>query len=97
MIDWLDGLTDPVNNEYCNFDSFFHPWYRDTLVSAQLLNDKYAMDPNCVLDHKVPFPKSNLTYLCACLKIKNLKPHDALQDALATAEVYRKMVRGEIP
>jgi len=97
IIDWLDGLTDPVNGEYCNFESFFHPWVRDTLTIAQFLNDKYVMDPNCILPHKVPFPKSNLGYLCSQLKIKNLQPHDALQDCLATAAVYRKMIRGEIP
>lgn len=97
IIDWLDGLTDPVGAEYSNFDSFFHPWYRDTMVAAQLLNDQYVMDPGCVLDHKVPFPKSNLGYLCSQLKIKNLQAHDALQDAIATAEIWKKMSMRQIP
>jgi DNA polymerase III epsilon subunit-like protein len=83
IIDWLGEKS---------FDSFLHPWYRDTLPVAQYINDSYAKDVHCVLEHKVPFPKSNLLYLCACLKIKNENPHDALGDAVATAEVYRKMV-----
>lgn len=97
VIDWLDGLSDPINGEYINFDSFFHPWYRDTMAVAQFLNDRYVLDPGCVLDHKVPFPKSNLGYICSQLKIKNLKPHDALQDCVATAEAYRLMCLGLIP
>lgn len=97
IIDWLDGLCDPVNGKHLNFDSFFHPWYRDTLATAQYLNDRYVKDQFCVFDWKVPFPKSNLAYLCSQLKIKNLQHHDALQDAIVTAEIYRKMVNVEIP
>jgi DNA polymerase III epsilon subunit-like protein len=97
VIDWLDGLTDPVDGEYKNFDSFFHPWYRDTLPVAQYLNDKYAMDPACPMDWKIPFPKCNLPYLCSQLKVKNLQAHDALQDCIATAKVYRLMIQGRIP
>ena len=88
MTEWL-GPT--------SFEAFFHPWYRDTLPVAQYLNDKYAKDPMCVLAAKVPFPKSNLAYLCSQLKVKNAKAHDALQDCIATAEVYRQMVLGHIP
>jgi len=87
-IDWLTKLS---------FESFFHPWYRDTLATAQFLNDQYAANPLCVLPHKVPFPKSNLAYLCSQLKIKNLKSHDSLQDCIATAACYREMIFGHIP
>jgi len=86
--DWL--------GEKSSFD-FFHPWYRDTLAVAQFLNDQYAKDPNCVLPHKVPFPKSNLGYICSQLNVKNEKAHDALQDCIATAEAYRRMVVGPLP
>lgn len=88
LIDWL-GHT--------SFEAFFHPWYRDTLPVAQYLNDRYSKDTSCVLPAKVPFPKSNLGYLCSQLKVKNLKAHDALQDCIATAECYRLMVLGHIP
>lgn len=88
MMDWL-GVT--------SFESFFHPWYRDTLPVAQYLNDRYAKDTLCILPAKVPFPKSNLAYLCSQLKVKNLKAHDALQDCIATADVYNEMVLGHIP
>ena len=88
IMDWLGPKS---------FDAFFHPWYRDTLPVAQYLNDAYAADPGCVLLHKVPFPKSNLAYLCSQLKVKNERAHNALSDTVATAEVYRKMVRRELP
>ena len=88
IMDWLGSKS---------FDDFFHPWYRDTLAVAQYLNDSYAMNPNCVLPHKIPFPKSNLGYLCAQLKIHNEKAHDALQDCIVTAEVYRRMALKQVP
>lgn len=88
VIDWLG---------HKGFDDFFHPWYRDTLPVAQLMNDKYAKDPNCVLPHKVPFPKANLGYICSQLNVVNEKAHDALQDCIATAEAYRRMVVGPAP
>jgi DNA polymerase III epsilon subunit-like protein len=83
LLDWLGSKS---------FESFFHPWYRDTLSSAQLLNDQHWKDPTTPFEWKIPFPKSNLGYLCSCVGVKNAKPHDALQDCIATAEVYRRMV-----
>ena len=89
MIDWLGEL---------NFNYLFHPWYRDTLPVAQFLNDEYASKPECAsMSHKVPFPKSNLGYICSQLQVKNQKAHDALQDVIATAECYRRMVIGQRP
>lgn len=86
IIDWLGEMS---------FNSFFHPWYRDTLPVTQFLNDQYAMNPVCSsMDHKVPFPKANLGYICSQLKVKNEKAHDALQDVIATAECYRRMAAG---
>jgi DNA polymerase III epsilon subunit-like protein len=87
--DWLGNMT---------YDGLFHPWVRDTLVVAQFLNDEYIRKSEAMsMDWKVPFPKANLAYLCSCLKIKNTKAHDALGDAIATAEVYRRMVLRQIP
>lgn len=88
IIDWL-GMP--------SFDSMFHPWYRDTLAVAQYLNDEYSQNLTNVFEAKVPFPKSNLAYLCSQLKVKNRQAHDALADTVATAEVYRKMVLRQIP
>lgn len=89
MIDWLGDAT---------FNSLFHPWYRDTLPVAQFLNDEYSKRPECAtFEHKVPFPKSNLGYICSQLNVKNEKAHDALQDVIATAECYRRMVHRQIP
>ena len=86
VIDWLGDVS---------FNSFFHPWYRDTLPVAQFMNDVYSKKPECMsMDYKVPFPKANLGYLCSQYKIKNEKAHDALQDVIATASVYRSMVLG---
>jgi DNA polymerase III epsilon subunit-like protein len=86
IIDWLGQRT---------FDSLFFPWYRDTLPVAQFMNDQYSKRPECMaMDYKVPFPKSNLKYLCSQYKVKNVRAHDALQDTIATAEVYRLMVTG---
>jgi DNA polymerase III epsilon subunit-like protein len=61
--------------------------YRDTMALANALNDiaDFANDP-------WPFPKVSLTYLCSQLKVENTNPHDALGDAVATAECYRRLV-----
>jgi DNA polymerase III epsilon subunit-like protein len=80
-----------------SFNSFFHPWFRDTLPVAQFLNDQYANQTCCAMPHKVPFPKSNLTYLCSQLKVNHDRLHRALNDCVATAECYRRMVLGQIP
>lgn len=87
IIDWLGPKT---------YDSIFHPWYRDTLPTAQYLNDAHYHDPMTTHQHKAPFPKSNLAYLCSQLDIKNHGAHDALQDCIATGEVYRRMVLRQI-
>jgi len=88
IVDWLGMVS---------FEAFFHPWYRDTLPTAQFLNDKYSKDPLCIMEAKVPFPKSNLSYLCSQMKIHNAKAHDSLQDCIATAAIYREMVLGHLP
>lgn len=61
--------------------------YRDTMITAGFLNDKAAMH-----GEKIPFPKIGLHYLCNVLNVELLNHHDALQDCLATAEVYRRLV-----
>lgn len=71
---------------WMSFDDFFFG-YRDTMTVANLLNDIADMN-----NEPWPFPKVSLTYLCSQLKVENENPHDALGDAKATAECYRRLV-----
>lgn len=82
IIDWLGKES---------FDSFFHYLYRDTQVAALFLNDT-----NGYRGRKIEFPKVGLGSLVSRLGATNLKPHDALQDALASAEVYRRLIMGMV-
>lgn len=77
--DWLGGPK--------NFEAFFFHQYRDSMAAALYLNDRAEQH----LD-KIPVPKVSLDYCCSVFDIKNQKAHDALQDCLTTAEVYRRMV-----
>jgi DNA polymerase III epsilon subunit-like protein len=49
-----------------------------------------------MVDIEIPFPKVNLQYLCSQLKVERDRSHEAMQDCVATAEVYRKMLRDAI-
>lgn len=69
------------------YEQFFHPHVRDTMIAALFANDVAGMHVE-----KIPYPKVNLSYLCSQLKFKRHRAHDALQDCLATAEVYRRMI-----
>lgn len=63
-----------------------HP--RDTLVFASILNDLAAWHgKDC------PFNRLNLTNVCKIMGVELLDAHDALADCLATAAVYRNMLR----
>lgn len=70
------------------YDEYFHYHYRDTMIAANFLNDHAAFHAE-----KVPFSKCNLTWLAKELKVPYDRAHDALQDCLATAEVYRRLCR----
>ena len=64
---------------------------RDTLTTAQFLNDQADFDAE-----KIPFPKSlQLSYLARALgiEVEQDMTHDALYDCHLTAEVYRTMVK----
>jgi len=69
------------------YSEYFAHRYRDTLQTANYLNDRAGMHAE-----KVPFNKTTLSWLCNKLNIENLKAHDALADCMATAEVYRKLL-----
>jgi DNA polymerase III epsilon subunit-like protein len=60
--------------------------YRDTKRTAMYLNDRAAFH-----GETVPFSKTQLTYLARCLKVEHSHGHDALQDCVMTAKVYKKM------
>lgn len=79
IIDWL-GET--------SFSDFFDGRFRDTMTAALYLNDRADFR-----SEKIPYPKVNLTYLCSQLGVNNDRAHDALQDCLATAECYRRMLQ----
>jgi DNA polymerase III epsilon subunit-like protein len=74
---WLGSLS---------YEHFFFG-YRDTMTIANMLNDIADMN-----NEPRPFPKVSLTYLCSQLMVENRNPHDALGDAVATAECYKKLV-----
>jgi len=82
IIDWLG----PETYEYC----FFHR-YRDTMVAADFLND--------IADHrndKIKYPFVGIKALGGKLGVTNLKAHDALQDCITTAEIYRRLIMSAI-
>lgn len=78
LIEWL-GET--------SFDHSFYHIFRDTMIAAAFDSDlcDFKSDP-------ILFMQYSLGTLCKRLDVTNHKPHDALQDALATAEVYRRML-----
>jgi len=69
------------------FDVFFNSVARDTMLDGMFINDRYYVE-----GHKIPFPAVGLTYMCNKLDVVNSNSHDALCDALATAELYRKLL-----
>lgn len=68
----------------------FHSHARDTLAFACLLNDKAAYR-----GEEAPFKYLSLKYICEVLGIKHEKSHDALADAVMTAEAYKLMLQME--
>jgi DNA polymerase III epsilon subunit-like protein len=68
------------------YSDLFDGRYRDTMTSALFINDSAACHAE-----SVPYSKANLTWLANHHKIPIDGAHDALQDCIATAEVYRKL------
>jgi DNA polymerase III epsilon subunit-like protein len=74
------------------YERYFHYHYRDTMIAALACNDRAAMRTE-----KVPFSKVSLQYMATTLGVPTDRAHDALQDCLTTAEVYRRiLLRGGI-
>jgi len=69
------------------YNEIFHYHYKDTMIVANFLNDHAAVHAEAP-----PFPRIGLSYLCTRLKIHRERSHDALQDCIATAKVWRALV-----
>lgn len=82
IIEWLGALT---------FDLVFSPLYRDTMVCAALQSDIQGYN-----NQKVTLPRYNLGTLAKHAEYTNLKPHDALQDCITTARVYKCFIEGRM-
>lgn len=78
LIEWLGPES---------FGDFFHPHYRDVMAAAIFLMD--LADHN---NRRVEMSKFNLAELCNKMNVNNLKPHDSLQDCMATAECYKRIL-----
>lgn len=70
-------------------DAFFHYHSRDAQQLALAIKDQCALT-----GRPVPFDSVSLDSLCETYHVVNEKPHDALADALAEAELYRRMLYG---
>lgn len=70
------------------FNYIFDPRFRDTLSIAGYFNDLSEEHS----ENTVPFPKLKLPVLCARYNVNRGTSHNALDDAVATAEVYRSMI-----
>ena len=77
--DWLGDET---------YDQYFSFKRRDIQTVANFLNDRAGFK-----GEPAPFPKVNVTYLASQLEISHSRAHDAQQDCLVEAEIYRRMVR----
>lgn len=69
------------------YEELFHYHYRDTMIAANFINDRAAF-----MAEPVPFVKTNLQWLAQKLNIQTDKAHDALQDCLTCAGVYKKLL-----
>lgn len=71
------------------FNSLFHPHYRDLIPACQVINDIYFMKGD-----QPPFRDGcNLAALCKYFSVEQIAKHEALNDAAATAEVYRRFIK----
>jgi DNA polymerase III epsilon subunit-like protein len=95
----------PIAHNWAFESSFLNAWLgvgeasrifrghdaRDSMIDARFINDR------AVARGKEPvFPRVGLGSMCRKLGITNNKPHDALSDCLAEAEVYRHLVHMDL-
>jgi len=70
------------------FNQCFHYHYRDVGPVALFMNDRAEFQT----PGKFPFPKTSLQYVATTLGIETDRAHRALEDAVVTAKVYKKMM-----
>ena len=73
---------------YGTFDYLMDSRARDTMSLSLMLNDMAAMHAE-----KVPYSKNHLKWLCGQLDVEHEYAHNALQDCIATAECYKRMIQ----
>lgn len=78
ILDWLGEES---------FNQFFWGHYRDTLPATLFLNDVASFKAEPIVH-----PKLALGQIASRMGIVNAKAHDALQDCIVTAEVYRRLI-----
>ena len=108
---WVERLELPIYKKICpiaqnyifdrefikewlghlNFEHLFHFYYRDTMAAAIWDSDMCNFK-----GEKILFTEYGLRFLGNKLKVHNEKPHDALQDCITTAEIYRRMLMRNI-
>lgn len=82
LIDWLGPLS---------FNHYFDGRYRDTMVASLFCNDRAEFGVE-----QIPYPKVNLTFLAGRLNVSHEHAHDALQDCITTAAVYKGLIKGSL-
>lgn len=80
ILDWLGKAT---------FESFIDGRYRDTQTAALFLNDLADVHQT-----QCPFPKVKLGDCAFRLGVPLENAHTAIEDAAATAQVYKRMLYG---
>lgn len=70
------------------YDEYFFYHYRDTMNSANFINDCAGMNAETV-----PYSKVGLQWMCSKLNIQSERAHDALSDCISTAKVYKQLLK----
>jgi DNA polymerase III epsilon subunit-like protein len=84
---FLQQLFGPLNYDY-----YFHYHYRDSMVTALYINDRFNMTSMKVSGQSYPYPKVNLKYLATTLGVPLEHAHTSMDDAICTAECYRRLI-----
>ncbi len=80
LIEWL-GIS--------MFEEIFDGRFRDTMAATLYCNDRAAFNAE-----RYPYPKHGLKYIATTLGVEydDATAHDAMNDCIVTAKVYRSMI-----